>query len=303
MKPNLHFFLLCRWLAALIVLAGILPGKESAQSFASGKRNFPNPFFAMDTGTKDLRHQTAQEQVEMIKHLGYAGIGLVGFEPVALTLHHLDKANLKLFNIYFLANIDPGKPSFDEKLKETLPLLRGREVMFWVALTSEKWKPSVEAGDADALRVVREIAELAGSAGLKVALYPHTSYWLERLEDAVRLARKLNRPNIGVTFNLCHWLRVDEEKNLRPLLKMAAPYLLLASINGADSGCKGCDWDRLIQTLDRGSYDVSQVLRVFKEIHFTGPIGLQGYGIGGDAHENLSRSIKAWRRLVEKTNP
>ncbi len=303
MKSNLHSFLLCRWLPVLIVLVGILFGNGSAQSSAKGKKILPNPFFAMDTGTKDLHHQTPHEQVEMIKQLGYAGIGLVGFEPVALTLQELDHAGLKLFNIYFLANIDPGETPFDAKLRETLPLLKGREVMLWVALTSKKWKSSVEEGDADALRVVGEIADLAGLAGLKVALYPHTFYWQERLEDAIRLARKLNRPNVGVTFNLCHWLRVEDEKNLRPLLKMAAPHLLVASINGADSGCKGCDWDRLIQTLDRGSYDVSQVLRVFKEIHFTGPIGLQGYGIGGDAYENLSRSMKAWRQLVGKTIP
>jgi hypothetical protein len=34
-----------------------------------------NPFFAMDTGTKDDKHKTAKEQVEMVGELGYAGIG------------------------------------------------------------------------------------------------------------------------------------------------------------------------------------------------------------------------------------
>jgi hypothetical protein len=35
----------------------------------------PNPFFAMDTATKDDKHKTAKEQVEMVKELGYAGSG------------------------------------------------------------------------------------------------------------------------------------------------------------------------------------------------------------------------------------
>ncbi len=35
----------------------------------------PNPFFAMDTATKDDKHKTAKQQVQMVKELGYAGIG------------------------------------------------------------------------------------------------------------------------------------------------------------------------------------------------------------------------------------
>jgi len=111
----------------------------------------------------------------------------------------------------------------------------------------------------------------------------------------------LNRANVGVTFNLCHWLRVDDETNLRPLLQAAAPHLLVASINGTDSNCKGCDWSRLIQTLDRGSFDVSSVLEILKEIGFHGPIGLQAYGIGGSAYDNLQRSMKAWQEMTGAT--
>ena len=33
------------------------------------------------------------------------------------------------------------------------------------------------------------------------------------LEDGVRLADKLNRPSVGVTFNLCHWLKVEAGKS------------------------------------------------------------------------------------------
>jgi len=52
--------------------------------------------------------------------------------------------------------------------------------------------------------------------------------------------------------------------------------------------------------LDTGSYDVSQVLRVVRRIRYTGPIGLQGYGIKGDMAEILKRSIKGWNDLWSK---
>lgn len=252
----------------------------------------------MDTGTKDASHQTAREQVQMIKDLGYAGIGVQGFEGLDAMLQELDQARLKLYNTYFLVDIDPGKEPYDPRLKEAIQRFRGRDVMLWTAVTSRRFMPSGEEGDPDALRILGTIADLASESGLKVALYPHTSYWLERLEDALRLARKLNRANVGVTFNLCHWLRVDDETNLRPLLQAAGPRLFVASINGADSNCKGCDWNRLIQTLDRGSFDVSSVLEILREIGFRGPIGLQAYGIGGSAYENLQRSMKAWRQML-----
>ncbi len=39
------------------------------------------------------------------------------------------------------------------------------------------------------------------------------------------------------------------------------PYLFVVSINGADGGATNdMLWDRLIQTLDRGSFDVGRVL-------------------------------------------
>ncbi len=41
-------------------------------------------------------------------------------------------------------------------------------------------------------------------------------------------------------------------------------------------------------------------LKALKNSGYTGPIGLQGYGIGGDAYDNLKRSMSAWRKLSEK---
>ena len=64
---------------------------------------------------------------------------------------------------------------------------------------------------------------------------------------------------------------------------------------GADSG--GKDWKTLIQTLDRGTFDMRKFLKTLFDSGYTGPIGFQGYGIGGDAHDNLKRTMDAWREL------
>lgn len=259
-----------------------------------------NPFFAMDTATKDAKHQTAKEQVGMLRELGYDGIG-IGYEgrtKLAEMLDELDENGLRLFAVYLGVNLDPGEQKYDPTVKDAIRLLKGRNTILWVFVQSKKHRPSALEGDDRAVEIIGELADMAADAEVRIALYPHYAFWLERMEDAVRVAERVNRPNVGVTFNLCHWLRVDDEKNMLPLIQSAMPYLYVVSINGADSG--GKDWKQLIQTLDRGSFDMAGFLKALKDSGYTGPIGLQGYGIGGDAHENLKRSMNAWRRLSQE---
>ncbi len=75
------------------------------------------------------------------------------------------------------------------------------------------------------------------------------------------------------------------------------PHLFVVSINGADTD--GKDWKTLIQTLDHGTFDMKGFLETLRDAGYTGPIGFQGYGIGGDANDNLKRTMAAW----EKINP
>jgi len=255
----------------------------------------PLPFFAMDTATKDAAHQTAKKQVEIVRELGYAGIGCTAGKELPEMARELDKNGLRLFTVYLGVNIDPDQPKYGPELKETIEVLRGRNAMLWLFVLSNKFKPSDSAGDPRAEEILREVAEMAAEADVRVALYPHTGFWVERVEDAVRVAKRVNHRSLGVTFNLCHWLMVDDEKNAEPLIKLAMPHLFVVTINGADSG--GKDWKTLIQTLDRGTFDMRGFLRTLYDSGYNGPIGFQGYGIGGDAHDNLKRTMKAWREL------
>jgi sugar phosphate isomerase/epimerase len=80
-----------------------------------------------------------------------------------------------------------------------LKQLKGRDAAIWLYVTSKKYsKPSDEAGDDEALAILRDIAERAQEKNLKVALYPHTGFWLERVQDAVRLAREVDRKNLSM---------------------------------------------------------------------------------------------------------
>lgn len=258
-------------------------------------QSLPNPFFAMDTGTRDATHKTPAEQVAMIKELGYAGIGPIyhGVDDLKQWFDALDKAGLKMFAIYVPLRLDSAEASITS-LKEVAAALKGRETMLWLTVTDKGHPPSATDDDETAVKALQDIAGMAREAGLRVAMYPHTGCYVARVEDGVRLAEKAGCKNLGVTFNLCHWLKVDG-KDLDATLKAAQPHLFCVSINGADAD--GKDWKALIQPLDRGTYDVAQLLRRLKKMGYTSPIGLQHYGIKGDASENLRHSMDGWKKV------
>ena len=287
------------WIALLLVCCFF-----TSLCAGTAKKGLINAFFAMDTGTIDDNHASAEAQVEMLKELGYAGIAYWEGNPkrgnygLGEMLRELDRHGLKMFPLYFGINLDPDKPKYDPSLKEAIRLLKGRDATIWLHIMSKKYKKSSPEGDERAVEIVREIADMAHEEGLRVALYPHFNDWMEHVEDAVRVTEKVNRRNVGITFNLCHWLKVDNEENMEDVLKLAMSYLFVVTINGADSN--GESWNELIQPLDQGTFDIYKFLKTLNELGYTGPIGLQGYGIGGDVHENLKRSINAWRRLSQR---
>jgi sugar phosphate isomerase/epimerase len=254
------------------------------------------PFFPFCIDWHDAKHRSFQQQAEMLKSLGYDGVGHIWLDNVAERLKTLDAAGLKLYQITMAVDVAPGKQAYDPRFKGVLRLVKGRHVQF--ALLLNGMKPSDPAIDPHAVKILREMSDLAGQSDAQLLLYPHLGSWIERIEDSVRVADKVDRPNVGVMFNLCHWLRVDKQRDYRPLLKRAMPRLWAVSINGADQFDEKPGWDRYIQPLDRGSFDVGAFLKTLKELRYKGPIGLQCFGIGGDAQEHLARSMAAWRKLI-----
>ena len=95
------------------------------------------------------------------------------------------------------------------------------------ALLINGLKPSDPAGDERAVQVIREMANLVPDSGAQFLLYPHTDFWLERIEDCVRVADQVDRPDVGVMFNLCHWLRVSKDRDYTSRLKQALPRLMM----------------------------------------------------------------------------
>jgi sugar phosphate isomerase/epimerase len=278
---------------SILLAIGLMPAIMAAAEMPA------NPFFALCMDTHDSQRRTLEQQAALLKELGYDGAGHLWLDKLEERLDTLDAAGLKLFQIYFRVNVAPNAKPYDPRLKDTLPLLKGRNTS--LALLISGMPPSDVQGDPRAVELVREIAGLAHEYGVRVTLYPHSGDWLERVEDALRIVRQVDLPNVGVMFNLCHWLKVDKEENLTPLLTAALPYLHAVSIHGADHAADvQAGTGNWIQPLDRGSFDVCGLLTTLKELGYHGPVGLQCYGLTGDARDHLTRSIAAWRGFQQR---
>jgi sugar phosphate isomerase/epimerase len=267
---------------------GLIFAVMAAFSAADEETSATNrPFFAFQNG---VHFRTTEERIEVLKELGYDGIGSANPGDLANRLKLYDKAGLKIFSIYVGGRLgSPVPPEITSAIAE----LKGRDTVIELFVQG-----NAANTDEEAVAFVQKVADSAKASGLRVVLYPHSGFYIDTLSDAVRIAEKCERENVGAMFNLCHFLKVEPESDLEAELRKAKPCLWRVSTSGADSG--GRQWSELIQTLDQGTFDQARLLAALDAIDYRGPVGLQCYAIKGDARDNLKKSITAWRKLTQE---
>lgn len=242
-----------------------------------------NPFFAFDNGV-GREAWSPEEQAACLAELGYAGISYQDDVDLDARLAAFDARGLKIFNVYVPCHVDK-EPAYSEELVRAIARLKGTGVDLWLTVQGKA------DDDEKAVAAVRALADLAATSGLRVALYPHAGFHVATLDDAMRVAAQVGRENVGLTFNLCHELKAGNGARIDEILEKAAPKLFFVSINGAEHDG---DWDRLIQPLGEGAFDVYGVLKKLKTLGYAGPVGLQCYNVKGDTRGNLEKSMAAW---------
>lgn len=255
--------------------------------------DFAPEFFVFENG---VQFGDTEERVQFLKELGYGSLGSAKAHDLPARLQLYEDAGLKISSLYIGGKLggDGTVQTINPAIAEAIQQVKGHGTMIELFVQG-----GPQNTDEEAVAFVREVADLARAAGLRVVLYPHAGFYIDTLGDAVRIARLSGRDNVGVMFNLCHFLKVEPESDLRATLEGAGDLLWRASTCGADVG--GAGWDVLIQPLDQGTFDQASLLRTLREIGFTGDVGLQCYKVPGDPKENLKRSIAAWRKCLAKS--
>ena len=277
-------------------------------AFGQPSRALDNPFFVFNNGVKDSVYNTIDEQIQLLLDHDFDGMekeGLEGFDEVyqALWQH-----NLELYTIYVNIDLDHPEQPYDPRLTGIFEQIAGTATMPWFYVTSRQYPPSSAEYDSLAVPILQQVADLAQQYDLQVMLYPHRFYWVESVEDAIRVARKVNRRNLGMTFNLCHYLAnrhargQDPMEQLPALAREAYPYLFAISLNGADAIPANPDdlWASFIQPLGEGTFDTYAFLKTFLDLGFDGPVGLQCYSIDQDKARHLKQSSQTWQEFRQR---
>jgi sugar phosphate isomerase/epimerase len=246
--------------------------------------------------SQDAIKTPVEERLKWARQAGFDAQHEIKLEGMPQIVKAYDKAGMHLAAVYLL--LDLSEDIELAGLEVELKAIADHKPQIWLALKGGV--PSSTGLDNQAVAVIRQFASMADRHGLEIAIYPHVVYYVERFQDAVRIAGKVNRSNVGVIFNLCHFLKVEPDNDWKSALELAGDRLIAVTINGADAG--GEDWSKLIQPLDKGSFDMPMFIAHLNSISYAGPIGLQDYGVQGDPAETLSRSYKAFLKIIKEAN-
>lgn len=273
------------------------------------KKTLDNEFYAFNTSMfMPNAPESFGEKIDIVQRLGYHGLGS-GPKYYFEQQKAIDSLNFRIPEIYTSFNVDKPKNESTEahvapNLKAIIQDLKGSKTIISLSLRSESSAvtPSKEA-DKYLVQQLQLLADYAAEYEVQLSIYPHAFFYCQKIEHALKLVKMVDRPNLGMTINLCHMLKVEGIEGYQDKIKKALPYLRMVSISGADSGdTQMMNWEQLIQTLGKGSFDTYDFVKNLKDLGYDGMIGLQCYGIKEDFEKSLINSMNTWKKYQVQYN-
>lgn len=257
------------------------PANSQADAAADQTAAFRPKLFAFHNG---VSFGGFEKEAAALKELGYDGVGSVPIASLEKRMAAYEAAGLKVFSIY----VSLGDP----KIPAAIELLKNSNATIELTVRTKMGPETIKG--------VQQLADLAAAAKLRIALYPHAGFTIATIDPALDLIQKVDRSNVGVMFNLCHFLKSERPAELEATIERAGKHIFAASTCGADT--EGKSWNQLIQPLDAGTFDQARLFQSLKKIGFKGVVGIQCYAVKGDKKTNLARSMKAWHQIIAAVN-
>lgn len=263
--------------------------------------------YAMDTSFyTSLGAYDFDARCEMLRELGYDATYLTLWSdevwadlPKLATIK--ERHGLDVAAVYATLDIGAGwGHEGNRRIRELVDTLEGCDT---VELSVKSSDPALAlsdpAGDTAAAALLGDLLGVAERRGITLALYPHIRFWLERVEDAVRLCRAINSPHLRMVFPVYHWYAADG-KNLAGAVDTILPYLALVNVCGSRRFDNGSGLPATIEPVDEGELDVFAVVGRLRAAGYDGPLGVQGYSVAGDVYAKLRRSLAALRDIERR---
>ncbi|MBK1875909.1 DUF6807 family protein [Pelagicoccus mobilis] len=238
------------------------------------------------------KEDSLESQMSLIKGLGYSGIGSRPKNATPELFAALKKRKLKMETSYVTIRVENEGTEVPAEVVQHLVDLKGHDTIVWLSLTGK------DVSDEVAMDMIEQVHDLCLESELELVLYPHDNFVTDTVATCTRLADKIGRNSIGISFNLCHFLAQNDRSKLEDTLRSMGSRLKLVQLSGSDDQkTNGPGWSDLIKPLGEGNFDMRKFLDLLDEVGYEGPINLQCYGLETEAHDHLSRSIDSWLLL------
>jgi sugar phosphate isomerase/epimerase len=281
----------------LIALSAGTPETVLGQE-GSSKSNFDPAMFAQKNLVAwcivpfDAKKRTPEQRAEMLDALGIKRLAY-DYRAEHVPTFELEIETMKRHGIELTAWWFPGE--LNEEAKLILSLIKKHQIhpQLWVTGGGD---PAMNESQTAAfinseVARIRPIAEAAQDAGCKVALYNHGG-WYGEPKNQIRLLKAIDRPNVGIVYNLHH--AHDQIEQLAENLERMQPYLLALNLNGTQT--RGDQIGKKILPIGEGDRD-REVLRIIGQSGFKGPIGILNH-TDLDAHGRLQENLSGLQQLT-----
>jgi sugar phosphate isomerase/epimerase len=137
-----------------------------------------------------------------------------------------------------------------------------------------------KAGDEDSTKeiidLIRELAQLAGDAGVRLGVKPHVGCAIYNSATALRLMNEVSEPALGLNFDPSHLARADD--NPAEVAAIWGNKIITSHFRDCPVRVPGPPGTPEQQTPGRGALDLQEILQALKNIDHSGPINLEVIG-------------------------
>ena len=259
-----------------------------------------------------MASMSVANQVAFAEKVGFTGLGLPGMVKnqinQAVNLPQVVSGRFKIPSVLWYSNVHDtiNVPWLDSILTDA------KKVDMAIWMVSGGNKNRLDTTKSLAISRLRIVAERCRAKGVRLVLYPHLGTTFETAEEGLGALDSLRRygySDVRLSIHLCHEVKYGNGARISAVVAKVAPYLALASVNGADSNTYRLNdgWATAIMPLDAGTYDARIFLRALSEAKYSGPIELHTYGLKSPTDttydKNIERSFLKWNEWVTNVPP
>jgi sugar phosphate isomerase/epimerase len=263
-----------------------------------------NPIFVMDTAFyNSLGNYSWEARCAILRHLGVESTYPALWNDLALEVNlcevatSRDRYGVGVRGLYVMLDLADGGASRTRILDLAHTIEGTRHIDLALAdMGTPAWVTHRQR-DGEIEEILTELLAIAEERDLMIALYPHVTLHLEEIPHAVHWCEKLAHPRLRLTFNGYHWFASDSTPHDRAL-EQAMPHLAAVTLSGSR---RGSGPHPTIEPLDTGELDNFAIVSRLAGLAYRGPIGVQGYSVGGDPAIAVERSVTALRGMLARS--